>query len=158
MDITITRQPAHRHNIVLAAFQQNTMRSSPSRRQKLIAQIVLYPPPTQIKSNIATQKYGLRSTWNSTFCCLAWAHFHYLVECGVKKPGITMTMTNHKGALQSDTLRLPKANRPKAVCECKCEPSVAQKSIDHRESLTRVKPLLPRANSSALFSCLAFFF
>ena len=60
--------------------------------------------------------------------------------------------------LQSDTLRLPKANRPKAVCECKCEPSVAQKSIDHRESLTRVKPLLPRANSSALFSCLAFFF
>ena len=69
-----------------------------------------------------------------------------------------MTMTNHKGALQSDTLRLPKANRPKAVCECKCEPSVAQKSIDHRESLTRVKPLLPRANSSALFSYLAFFF
>ena len=68
-----------------------------------------------------------------------------------------MTMTNHKGALQSDTLRLPKANRPKAVCECKCEPSVAQKSIDHRESLTRVKPLLPRANSSALFSYLAFF-
>ena len=51
MDITITRQPAHRHNIVLAAFQQNTMRSSPSRRQKLIAQIVLYPPIGRVENS-----------------------------------------------------------------------------------------------------------
>ena len=65
MDITITRQPAHRHNIVLAAFQQNTMRFSPSRRQKLIAQIVLYPPPTQIKSNIGTQNMQKKIVFGS---------------------------------------------------------------------------------------------